>query len=259
VTHYHRDHWGGVSAVAKLIPVARFYDHGRMSELADDPDFPRFNTAYQEASRGESKTLHPRDEIPMRRAQGAAEVRVRILAANRETLKRPGADNPACQNAKQLAEDPSDNARSAGFLLTFGNFHFLDLGDLTWNIEQQLVCPVNSIGEISLYQVSHHGAANSNPPTLISSVKPKAAVMNNGPRKGGEADTFPRLAGIPLYQLHRNLATGDIDNAPAERTANLGPEDGCTGNYIKATVAPDGSSFTITNGRTKQVDKYTVR
>lgn len=259
-THYHRDHWGGVAALKKLIPVKKYYDHGRMQELQEDPqNFPRLNAAYQEASGGTSKALRPRDAIPLRRSSGAAEVRVRIFSSNREVLKRPGADNRACQRAEQQAEDPSDNARSVGFLLSFGRFNFLDLGDLTWNIEQQLVCPTNSIGNVSLYQVTHHGAANSNPPVLIDTVRPLAAVMNNGPRKGGAAEVFKRLNGIPLFQLHRNLATTDADNAPPDRIANLGPEDGCAGSYVKATVAPDGSSFTLTNTRNQLTERFTVK
>ena len=259
-THYHRDHWGGVAGLSKMIPVKTYFDHGRMQELQDDPqNFPRLNAAYLAASGGASKALRPRDGIPLSRAGGAADLRLRVLSANREVLKRPGADNPACQRAQPQAEDPSDNARSVGFLLSFGRFQFLDLGDLTWNIEQQLVCPSNSIGNVSLYQVTHHGASNSNPPVLIESVGPLAAVMNNGPQKGGAADVVKRLAGIPLFQLHRNLATTDADNASADRIANLGPEENCLAHYIKATVAADGSSFTIANTRNKLTERFTVK
>jgi len=260
ITHFHRDHWGGLAALAKLMPVKNYYDHGRVKELADDPaNFPKLNAAYEEASQGKSKTLHPRDMIPLRRVVGSSEVRVRILSANREVLKRPGADNPACQDASPQAEDPSDNARSVGFLLSMGDFRFLDLGDLTWNIEQQLVCPINAIGNVSLYQVTHHGAANSNPPVLIKSVKPLAAVMNNGPAKGGEAATVQRFAGVPFFQVHRNLATTDADNAPPDRIANLSPEPGCAGYYIKAIVASNGSSFTVTNTRNNLTERFTVK
>ncbi len=259
-THYHRDHWGGVAAISKLIPVKTYFDHGRMQELQEDPqNFPRLNTAYQQASGGASKALRPRDSIPLRRAGGAADIRLRVLSSNREVLRRPGADNPACVKAQPQADDPSDNARSVGFLLSFGRFHFLDLGDLTWNIEQQLVCPTNAIGNVSLYQVTHHGAANSNPPVLIESVRPLAAVMNNGPRKGGAPEVFQRLAGIPLFQVHRNLATGDTENAPADRIANMGPEDNCLAHYFKATVAADGSYFTITNTRNSLTERFTVK
>ncbi len=34
VTHYHADHVGGVPALAKLIPIDKFYDHGESIEMA---------------------------------------------------------------------------------------------------------------------------------------------------------------------------------------------------------------------------------
>jgi hypothetical protein len=61
-----------------------------------------------------------------------------------------GAANPLCGSAQQRAADPSENARSLGFLLTFGKFRFLDLGDLTWNKELELACPNHLLGKIDV-------------------------------------------------------------------------------------------------------------
>ena len=48
----------------------------------------------------------------------------------------------------------------------------LDLGDLTWNREFDLVCPNNKIGAVDLFVVSHHGGKTSNSPQLVRSVAP---------------------------------------------------------------------------------------
>jgi len=55
-------------------------------------------------------------------------------------------------------------------LITYGKFRMLDLGDLTWNKEKDLVCPVNKIGPVDLYVVSHHGLAQSGSPQLLHAI-----------------------------------------------------------------------------------------
>src|SRR5437660_31250 len=88
---------------------------------------------------------------------GAATLIVTVVASHGERITKPingGAANDAlCKDAQLKQPDPTDNARSAGFLLSYGKFQFLDLGDLTWNKEHALACPQNMIGAVDLYQV----------------------------------------------------------------------------------------------------------
>ena len=264
-THYHRDHWGGLADLAKLIPLGRFYDHGRLSELAEDQaGFPKLNEAYSTITGNKSTALKPGDHIALRWAPGSQQVSLKVLAADGRVLPASnGGDNPACGGVALQKDDPSDNARSVGFLLRLGDFRFLDLGDLTWNVEHRLVCPVNAIGEVTLYQVTHHGLNTSNNAALLGSVRPQVAVMNNGPRKGGHPEVTKALRSVEgieaIYQVHRNIATTDDDNTGPDLIANLGPEDTCEGRMIKVSVAPDGSSYTVTNGRTGQSRTFQTR
>ena len=142
--------------------------------------------------------------------------------------------------------DNSDNARSLSILFSFGKFQFLDCGDLTWNVEKKLVCPTDLIGQIDVFQVTHHGMDISNHPTLLKTIAPTVAVMNNSPTKGGSAATVKLLKSLPslkaLYALHKNAATSPDDNADPALTANSDPAGV---NYIKVSVAPDGSTFTV--------------
>jgi len=116
--------------------------------------------------------------------------------------------------------DP-DNDQSVGFVLKFGKFDFLDLGDLTWNYEPKLVCPSNLIGKIDLFQTSHHGLDRSNSPQLLTAIKPTVAVMNDGPHKGGPASVFETLRKVggvqDIWQKHRALDTPKEINAPDDR------------------------------------------
>src|SRR4030095_15106078 len=70
-------------------------------------------------------------------------------------------------------------------LIEYGKFRLLDLGDLTWNNELDLVCPNNLIGTVDVYLTTHHGGNGSGPPAIVHALKPRVAIMNNGATKGG--------------------------------------------------------------------------
>jgi beta-lactamase superfamily II metal-dependent hydrolase len=238
-THWHRDHVGGSTKLAELIPIKTFYDHGLPTAPAQDIQ-PEYIDAYRKLTQGTSKTLKALDEIKFR----SQAVRLRVLASNGLVPGEPS-DAPQIVSCgtdfKPVAEDKSDNAKSIAILLTFGRFKYFNGGDLTWNVENKLVCPRNLTGAVDVYQVNHHGMDSSNNPTLVRALDPQVAVINNGPRKGGEVRTFSVLKENPktqIYQLHRNVQTSDKDNASPEFVAN--DEEACQANFIKLSVATNG-------------------
>jgi competence protein ComEC len=265
-THWHMDHYGGLGRLAEMIPISHFYDHGVPASLADDPtNFPTLIAAYKAASHGRSTTLHPGDTIPLRTESGggaATALRLRCLAANGTVIGESDATPPAppCDHPMKPV-DTSDNARSVVLLLSYGAFDFLDGGDLTWNVEHRLVCPENKVGHVDVYQVDHHGLNSSSNPVFVEAIRPRVAVMCNGPQKGGHPDTVKTLRAVKgmeaFYQLHRNIDSSLAENAPLERIANVNPE--CKGEYIKLSVAPSGQSYTVTVGSQGKPERYASR
>jgi hypothetical protein len=183
---------------------------------------------------------------------------ITVLAASGEFIKATSSEqNPACANATRKATDPSDNAQSAGFLLKFGDFRFVDLGDLTWNKETDLVCPVNRVGHVDVFLSSHHGLDQSNAPVLLASLTPRVAIMNNGAKKGGSPSAWQVIHSSPglldLWQLHFAVEGGKETNVPDSFIANVDAAD--DGHYILLTVEPDGS-FKVYNSRNKYSKSY---
>jgi competence protein ComEC len=250
ITHWHRDHVGGVPSLAKLIPIRNYYDHGFPATLAADMQ-AEFMDAYKQTTGGTSVTLKPGGEIKLQRPlKNSTALKLRVLAAGGLVLGEQSTTpqiRPCGENFEPKAEDTSDNANSVGFLLTFGSFKFFDGGDLTWNIENRLACPKNIIGVVDVFQVDHHGVDASNNPTLVRAINPRVAIINNGPKKGAESHTFATLKANPelqaIYQLHRNLRTTDKENTMAGYIAN--EEESCQGNFIKLAIEPNGQAYTV--------------
>jgi competence protein ComEC len=224
-THYHTDHIGGLIAIAKRIPVAHFMDHGTNVEAPEA--IAGFQAAYADAyAKAKHTVLKPGDRVPV------AGLDWRIVTSAAQAIKTPlaGAGRTNGQNCASFQRKPDpatpdDNAQSVGSVITFGQFRALDLGDLLWNNEFDLVCPRNMLGTIDLYLVTHHGLDRSGSPALVHSVLPRVAVMQNGPRKGGAPTTFQTLRQSPgledIWTSHWSYAAGVEHNSPGVFIANM--------------------------------------
>ena len=223
-THYHGDHVGALLELAKQFPVAHFYDHGK-PHPNDRIVSAQFLSAYESLSAGKRTIVKPGDKVKMTGLEITA-----VASANqfiRTSLTGGGNQNASCAEVKPKDEsayfDP-DNGESAGFVLNYGRFRTIDLGDLTWNGELDLMCPTNRIGTVDLYLTSHHGLEKSGSPALVQALRPRVVVMNNGTRKGGTPEVFANLeetTGIEdLWQLHWSYNAG-LENAPARFIANV--------------------------------------
>lgn len=276
LSHYHRDHAGGLAALTKMIPVGRYYGPNDMVELVNREWYDSFTTA----SAGKRTIVKPGDRIPFKG------VDVRVVTANENVLAAPlnhGKANPFCENAAQMSPAGFENSRMVGVLVSFGKFTYLNLIDLDWRTEMQLVCPLNKVGRITLYQSSRHGGLDgAGSPALLNAIQPQVIVVNNGPKKGlGQTDkriqpivnmakpasyeknSYLRMAAIPgiegIWQGHLALLDKDpAHNTAEDMIANFEETTECKGNTIKASVARDGR-FTVTNNRNGFSKTYAAR
>ena len=261
ITHFDRDHSGGAPALSKLIPVEKYLDHGDSIETQAPQDAQRWQ-AYLAIAAGKRSSPKPGDRIPLK------DVNVTVVSSNGEVLAKAingGMENAAlCKDAQQKDPDLTENARCLGFLLTYGKFKFLDLGDLTWDKEMALACPVNKLGKVSLYQATMHGffADRSGPPAHIDAIAPQVVIVNNGPRKGLLAPAYERISRIPgiedIWQGHLSLANDAAHNTEQDRIANLEPTAECQGHWLKVSVEPSGR-YTVTNSRNNVSKTYTPK
>ena len=215
-THYHVDHIGGLQELAKRIPIKHYIDHGPSVEEREQ--VAGFQAAYAELwAKAKHTVAKPGDKLPV------TGVDWRIVtsagAAIKTALPGGGKPNPACANFEKKNDSPTDdNGQSVGSVITFGKFRAIDLGDLLWNKEYDVMCPNNLVGTVDLYLASHHGLDQSGSPALVHGLQPRVAIQQNGTRKGGTVQTAKTLYSSPgfedLWQAHWSYNAG-VEYNPA--------------------------------------------
>jgi beta-lactamase superfamily II metal-dependent hydrolase len=260
ITHFHMDHVGGAPQLAARFPVGAFIDHGENREATEGPTLQVWQAYQKLLATGKYKHLvaRPGEKLPIRGMDAV------VVAADGAVLSKPlpgaGAQNPVCQSAESYPADQTENLRSVGVVVSFGKLRILDLGDLTRDKEMELMCPVNRLGRIDIYIVSHHGWMQSGSPALVHGIDPRVAIMDNGAKKGGSPPAWDVIEKSPhledLWQLHYSEEGGDAHNVATEFIAN--PPGTDAGNYLLLTAQPDGS-FEVFNSRTGKTKPYPAK
>jgi len=260
ITHFHADHVGGAPQLAARIPIGTFIDHGENRESTDGPTVQGWQAYQALLATGKYKriTAKPGIVLPI---QG---MHVEVISADGALIEEPlpgaGQENAACKESETRPADKTENLRSLGTLITFGKLRVVDLGDLTWDKEMELMCPVNKLGHVDVYIVSHHGWQQSSSPAMVWGIAPRVAIMDNGAKKGGTPSTWDIIEKSPqlenLWQLHYSDEGGVAHNVAAEFIAN--PQGPDAGNYLELTGHGDGS-FDVFNSRTQDTKHYPAR
>src|SRR6266436_2240044 len=219
ITHYHNDHIGGLPELASHISIKEFIDHGANIQPSAniDPVLQRYAELYTKAKHTVAK---PGDKIPV------SGLDWRIVAAAGEVLKTPlpsaGRPNPYCASFKAADVAKTEDDQSVGSLVTFGKFRTVILGDLTLNRRFDLMCPNNRLGSVDLDLLARHGNVNSD--LLLYPLHPRAAIMNNGTRKGAPPEAMKLFFSSPgladVWQMHFSLLGGQEYTVPGMFIAN---------------------------------------
>lgn len=257
ITHYHSDHVGGVTQLAARIPIGAFIDHGENSDAKDEPTLIGWRAYQKLLAEGKYKriSVKPDDALPFRAAQFV------IVNGGGKVLEKPlssaGGQNSNCKPTPLPPADHTENEYSLGLAMNFGKLRLVDLGDLPWAKELELMCPVNKLGKADIYVATHHGLFFSGSSALVHGIAPRVAIVENGAKKGGSPSAWDIIHSSPglaaIYQLHWSDEGGTDHNSAPEFLANLAGPD--TGYYLKLTAYPNGG-FEILNAKTGKTAHY---
>ncbi|HLJ25018.1 MAG TPA: MBL fold metallo-hydrolase [Candidatus Acidoferrales bacterium] len=274
-THWHGDHFGGMSEFASHVTIKNFIDHGPNQQPNAAADTFLHDTYPELYGKAKHMVAKPGDKLAV------PGVDWELVSSAGEVITKPlagaGAANPACADTKPNPDDGGlENSMSVGSVVTFGKFRVAHLGDLTQVKEFPLMCPVNRIGTVDLWIVSHHGQPMSNSEVLVHAIHPRVAILNNGTRKGGQPAAMKVIYSSPgledLWQLHFSLLSGQEYTQPGAFIANMiddqpdtmpiapmtpptpgpgnppPPQHNGMAYWVKVSAQNDGT-FTVTNTR----------
>ncbi len=256
ITHFHADHVGGVPAIAAKIPIRNYVDHGESVEVNTPQGKKLFDAYMAEATKAHRIIVKPGDKLPIKGLTWE------IVSAGGKVIDSPlpGAGQPDadCSSFQKRNIRDDENGQSTGSFIQYGKFKTVDLGDLLWNKEEGLFCPVNKIGHVDVYIVSHHGMNMSGSPQMLHALHPKVALMDNGETKGGTLEALKNIKETPgvedTWTLHYSDAGGKEYNTAEDEIANMST-NGDKGYGLKLVAHKDGH-FEVTNERNGYTKKY---
>jgi beta-lactamase superfamily II metal-dependent hydrolase len=267
-SHWHGDHMGAMAELADRIPIRHYIDHGANVQPSQAVDTFLQNVYPRLIGQARHTAVKAGDVLPLK------EIEWRFVASAREVVKTPlpgaGRPNPHCAGFKPHTVNPvsgqpvgnTEDEHSVGSHVTFGKFRALYLADFPWNKEFELMCPNNRLGTVDFLLVSRHGQHSSNSEALVHALRPRAAAINNGIRKGGQPETMRVLHSSPgledLWQVHVAQLSGAEYAVPGIFVANIvdDPEHS-PAHWIKVSARSDGS-FTVTNSRNGFAKTYSL-
>jgi hypothetical protein len=143
------------------------------------------------------------------------------------------------------------------------------------------MCPINRLGVVDLDLLARHGNPNSE--LLVYPLHPRAAIMNDGTRKGASPEAMKILFSSPalmdVWQMHFSLLSGQEYTVPGMFIANTfddpltampvipmpapaqgqqappPPQHNGTAYYFKVSALQDGT-FTVENTRNGFSKRY---
>ncbi len=271
VTHYHGGHVGGVIDLLARMPVGTFVDHGPNREIPD------LNMTPETPANHQARSTADNYERYLAAIKGHRHVVVKpgdvlhigslidtIVAADGKVLAKPlpGAGKPGalCDTPPLAADGGIENAESVSSILSFGKVRIAALGDLSWNREHDLVCPIDKVGHVHVLLVTQHGTELSTNPASIAALRPDIVVMANSGVYGAVpavVNTINASGGLQgFWKMHASKTYGALDGDP-KFIANLqsAPDPGDT---IRLDIARDGR-ITARNTRNGFSKTYRVK
>lgn len=247
-THYHSDHYGGLSEVAAAFPPMVAYDSGNLTAPSNDPNFTR----YVQTIGAVRQTIRPGTVVDL---GGGA--RATCIVVNGQLIS----GGRVVITGRQDQFDQWANSASIGLLVQYGNFDYFVAGDLTGggiNTTDVETTVAQLVGDVDVLQLNHHGSRTSSNPTFLTALKAEIGIVQ---LSGADGVRLPTVEVIDRF-INTTPTSGvtpwppDADFSPSRPPfvyQNQPSPSGASNQGIVAggtfVIQTDGRSYEVSGGR----------
>ncbi len=163
LTHYHDDHYGCIKKLKEkgFSVRKKYYDRDQESYLPDSKkEGPRYEEYVKAA--GDKRTYLKTG----RKINIDSNVDIESVVVNSRAKGQRG----------RIRFPEDENAYSIGLMISYNGFDFLIAGDITEEVELNLVNR-GVLKNIDVYHVSHHGADTSSCTNFLNVITPEVCII----------------------------------------------------------------------------------
>lgn len=183
VTHFHKDHIGGILYLVEHFPIKAVLDNG-----IADPGFPAYFKSIRERHITHLKAVGPS-----------------VLTLDH------GITLQLLFPWRDAGSEKNKNNTSVTFKLTYQNVSFLFTGDLEEEKEEELVSKYGNKLHATVLKLGHHGSKTSSTMPFLQAVHPQVAIISAGRNNHFGHPNQETLD--KLQHLHIRTLRTDLDGA----------------------------------------------
>ncbi|MDO4400856.1 MAG: MBL fold metallo-hydrolase [Coriobacteriia bacterium] len=177
ITHYDKDHIGGIRAIGEAFPIGTIYL----------PGYEGGDKQYRSAVQAVSRLAAPATRVTQELAITLGGAQVAVLPSH---LK---------YDPHAAGDEGNDNDLSLVATLTLGSDSYLFAGDVEEAGTDALLA--RGLGAFDVLKVPHHGEKAGNMDELLAAVRPKVAIVTDAADDPADKKTLKQLkkAGSDVY------------------------------------------------------------
>jgi beta-lactamase superfamily II metal-dependent hydrolase len=266
ITHFHGDHMGAITEVARELPISRLIDRGwpEYAYLPPQADalftnYRRFVTENAAAKRimmTQAEAGSTAQVTQLRHSDPQRPFEVRIVAVNDRVWTGQGNETkvrfPTLDKIPDRADRPDENMCSIALRIRYGPFSYFTGGDMpgypvpgaaAWHDEETDVA--RAIGRTDVHVVNHHGSLEDENPFWLATLRSRVMIVPAWSATHPSPDVLKRMLSRRIYPEPRDIFVTLFREATQAATGPRAGDVASDHGHIVVRVEPGGTRYWV--------------